>query len=423
MSSIPPERLQEGRERILKCLYELDLDVDQFVPIETLYRSYARLFGVRFDREECFKYFETRDRVLAIQRFFPRWIFYAIKFENNVVSRLILTRQKFIKVKEDSSDGESAVFSTPVREYSPVTVKKIPLTSVDRAYLLKIASRSKETETSYHFPVKNNIQCDLTERNSDLSDDPFKARKPNDAFYSTQKQYVPLNQLKTTSYGMTEDSFCSIVKETTDSVPNRSNYNQYRNSSIPDNGTRQARNSFCSSKDTFPPFLSYGTTRNTFQTNSSFSMNRNGNVTQRDGINGVSKSGFIPPARPALKPLIRRDPPKSLMELTGLPSGPTRGRTLTRSKSISSPRSGEGSPDSGIASPKPRTNHDHILDPYQLIMKENSPKKLASESSRDQDSRERVNKTSFLKRSNSIDDEKQVCALGSKENDEIFSDN
>ncbi|KAE9549119.1 hypothetical protein FO519_007666 [Halicephalobus sp. NKZ332] len=352
MSSILPERLQEGRERILKCLYELDLDVDQFVPIETLYRSYARLFGVRFDHEECFKYFETRDRVLAIQRFFPRWIFYAVKFENNVVSRLILTRQKFIKVKEDSSDGELAVFSTPVREYSPVTAKKIPLTS-DRAYLQKIASRSKETETSHHFPVKNNIQCDLTENNSGLSNAPFKTRKPNDALYSTQKQYVPLNQLKITPSGMTEDSFCSIVKETTNSVPNRSKFNQYRNST-----------------------------------------NRNRNVTRYDGITEVSKSGFVPLARPALKPLIRCDPPKSLMELTGLPSGLTH---------------------SGIASPP--ISHERVLDSSELPRIKRSPNVPDGFNQRTR----KMSKKKSPGRSRSLDEKKRIYTTGTTENGEIYS--
>ena len=51
MSNILPKKLEEGCERILKSLYLLDLDADQFVPIEALYRSYAHLFGVRFDHE------------------------------------------------------------------------------------------------------------------------------------------------------------------------------------------------------------------------------------------------------------------------------------------------------------------------------------------------------------------------------------
>ena len=56
MSGAPLEKLREGRERILKSLHELDLDADQFIPLEDLYRSYARLFGVRFDTEVSFIY-------------------------------------------------------------------------------------------------------------------------------------------------------------------------------------------------------------------------------------------------------------------------------------------------------------------------------------------------------------------------------
>ena len=51
MSGSFPKKLEEGRERILKSLYLLDLDADQFIPIEALYRSYVHLFGVRFDNE------------------------------------------------------------------------------------------------------------------------------------------------------------------------------------------------------------------------------------------------------------------------------------------------------------------------------------------------------------------------------------
>ena len=56
MSDTFPKRLQEGRERILKSLHELDLDANQFIPIELLYKSYAHLFGVRFDSEVSFIY-------------------------------------------------------------------------------------------------------------------------------------------------------------------------------------------------------------------------------------------------------------------------------------------------------------------------------------------------------------------------------
>ena len=279
--------------------------------------------------QECFKYFGTRDRTLAIQRFLSRWIFYALKLEDNVTTRLIFTRQEFKKPEESSSDEESAVNDVPT------TVKKETLTPIDRAYLQRIASRSNMANTSLNHPVKN-IEYDSVNNSN-------KQETCDNVFSLTQSRYnPPQTQPKATYSKITNDQFLPIIGEAAKYTPTESNSNQPKTLSTPNyNPSSQRRNNVYSSesKDTLPTFISsLRKTQSNFQSNTTLDLNRN--VTQSTNIIEISRSGFIPPARPTSKPSIRRDPPKSLMELTGLPSGPSRGRTLIRSKSISSIRSG-----------------------------------------------------------------------------------
>ena len=294
------------------------------------------------------------------------------------------------------------------------TVGEQRVTPIDKIYLQKATSHVKMTRDSFNLAVKNNAGHYLAGSSFNPSKALFRPETPNDVFRSTQDKYNFLpSQAKATFFPrMNDDPFCPIISATSKSSPNENNFNRSKNLLNSNNGFRQRNNTFYPHKNTSPN-MNQKTTQN---------------ITQSYSVVGNPKSSFISPARNVSKSSIRRDPPKSLMELTGLPSGPTRGRTLIRSKSISSGLS-EGifcfsyylnilsneNSDSGISSPM--TSHEYATDPFEPS---HSRYHLSSVPG-GFDERSRSTNPKKSTRSKSLDNKKHMYTVGTTENGEIYS--
>ena len=233
---------------------------------------------------------------------------------------MIVTRQEF-KKPDGRSDRESNIVYVPTNSHTPINVKEQIVTFVDKAYLQKATFDTKMTKDPVNLAVKHNAEYYSAENNSSSSKKPFRPKTPNDVFRSTPSKYnFPPRHATTTSFPrLNYDPFCPIVSGKTRSSLNEKNFNRSRNS-LNSNGPRQKLNNFYPSRNCL----------------SSVDPRTVQKITQYDGITTNLQSYFTPPTHFVSKSSIPRDPPKSLMELTGLPSGPTRERTLIRSKSISS---------------------------------------------------------------------------------------
>uniref|UniRef100_A0AC34RLL9 Uncharacterized protein n=1 Tax=Panagrolaimus sp. JU765 TaxID=591449 RepID=A0AC34RLL9_9BILA len=87
--------IQEGQQRLGKCLMELNCQEDELCPLEKLWETYEQLFNVKFDQQESQRYFGEPDVIMALQRFMCSQIDFALKLDlNHEVLRFIVLKKQ-----------------------------------------------------------------------------------------------------------------------------------------------------------------------------------------------------------------------------------------------------------------------------------------------------------------------------------------